>query len=412
MAKPDPYIVGIDIGSSKVGVLIAQRCDDGALEVVGKGRAPNRGTRRGNIVNVEAAVEALKQACEEAEVMAGVEVSRAYVGISGADIRAMNSRGMVTVSRRDREISFSDIQRVLEAAQSAPLPADREILHAIPQEFVVDEQGGIADPAQMLGSRLEVSVHLVTGQATRSKTLLTCVNRAGIEVQEVVFEALATAEAVLTHDERELGCLLVDVGAGTTTFALFADGEVQHSAVVPVGAGHFTSDLATVLRTPFAEAERIKLEKGCCLLSLVSDEEGVTVPTVAGGGTRVVPKRELCEILQPRGEELFQMVQQDLQRVGIVEPPRAGVVLTGGGAQLDGLLEMSEQIFDAGVRYGLPRGLGGLVDVISSPTWATASGLLLYARNAEESQNKVQKKSGFSVRGMVGSLRGMFSDLL
>jgi cell division protein FtsA len=412
MAKPDPYIVGIDIGSSKVGVLIAQRCDDGALEVVGKGRAANRGTRRGNIVNVEAAVEALKQACEEAEVMAGVEVSRAYVGIAGADVRAMNSRGMVTVSRRDREISFQDIQRVLEAAQSAPLPADREILHAIPQEFVVDEQGGIADPLQMLGSRLEVSVHLVTGQATRSKTLLTCVNRAGIEVTEVVFEALATAEAVLTHDERELGCLLVDVGAGTTTFALFADGEVQHSAVVPVGAGHFTSDLATVLRTPFAEAERIKLEKGCCLLSLVSDEEGVTVPTVAGGGTRVVPKRELCEILQPRGEELFQMVQQDLQRVGIAEPPRAGVVLTGGGAQLDGLLELAEQIFNCTVRYGLPVGLRGLVDVINCPTWCTASGLLLYGMTAEKRKARSGKKQPRSVRHLMGTLKSMFSDLL
>ena len=412
MAKPDPYIVGIDIGSSKVGVLIAQRCDDGALEVVGKGRAPNRGTRRGNIVNVEAAVEALKQACEEAEVMAGVEVSRAYVGIAGADVRAMNSRGMVTVSRRDREISFQDIQRVLEAAQSAPLPADREILHAIPQEFVVDEQGGIADPLQMLGSRLEVSVHLVTGQATRSKTLLTCVNRAGIEVTEVVFEALATAEAVLTHDERELGCLLVDIGAGTTTFALFADGEVQHSAVVPVGAGHFTSDLATVLRTPFAEAERIKLEKGCCLLSLVSDEQGVTVPTVAGGGTRVVPKRELCEILQPRGEELFQMVQHDLQRVGINEPPRAGVVLTGGGAQLDGLLELAEQIFNCTVRYGLPVGLRGLVDVINCPTWCTASGLLLYGLTAEKRKARSGKKQPRSVRHLMGTLKSMFSDLL
>lgn len=412
MAKTDPYIVGIDIGSSKVGVLIAQRCDDGALEVVGKGRANNRGTRRGNIVNVEAAVEALKSACEEAEVMAGVEISSAYVGIAGADVRAMNSRGMVTVSRRDREISYQDIQRVLEAAQSAPLPADREILHAIPQEFVVDEQSGIADPLQMLGSRLEVSVHLVTGQSTRSKTLLTCVNRAGIEVTEVVFEALATAEAVLTHDERELGCLLVDVGAGTTTFALFADGEVQHSAVVPVGAGHFTSDLATVLRTPFAEAERIKLEKGCCLLSLVSDEEGVTVPTVAGGGTRVVPKRELCEILQPRGEELFQMVQTDLQRVGIVEPPRAGVVLTGGGAQLDGLLELAEQIFNCSVRYGLPVGLRGLVDVINCPTWCTASGLLLYGLSAEKRRARSGKKQPRSVRHLMGQIKSMFSDLL
>ena len=268
----------------------------------------------------------------------------------------MNSRGMVTVSRRDREITSPGHPAGAGGGESAPLPADREILHAIPQEFAVDEQGGIADPLGMLGSRLEVSVHLVTGQSTRSKTLLTCVNRAGIEVVEVVFEALATAEAVLTHDERELGCLLVDVGAGTTTFALFADGEVQHSAVVPVGAGHFTSDLATVLRTPFAEAERIKLEKGCCLASLVSDEQGVTVPTVAGGGTRVVPKRELCEILQPRGEELFQMVQHDLAARRHQRAPRAGVVLTGGGAQLDGLLELAEQIFNCSVRYGLPVG--------------------------------------------------------
>ena len=412
MAKPDPYIVGIDIGSSKVGVLIAQRSDGGDLEVVGKGRAPNRGTRRGNIVNVEATVDALKAACEEAEVMAGVEVSRAYVGLAGADVRSMNSRGMVTVSRRDREITFQDIERVLEAAQSAPLPADREILHAIPQEFAVDEQGGIADPLGMLGSRLEVSVHLVTGQSTRSKTLLTCVNRAGIEVVEVVFEALATAEAVLTHDERELGSLLLDVGAGTTTYALFADGEVQHSAVLPVGAGHFTSDLATVLRTPFQEAERIKLEKGCCLASLVSDEEGVTVPTVAGGGTRVVPKRELCEILHPRGEELFQMVQTDLARVGIYEVPRAGVVLTGGGANLDGLLELAEQIFNCSVRYGLPHGLRGLVDVINTPTWCTASGLLLYGLSAEKRRAKSGKKQQRSVRHLLGSFKNMFSDLL
>ena len=389
MAKPEPYIVGIDIGSSKVGVLIAQRCDDGALEVVGKGRAPNRGTRRGNIVNVEAAVEALKAACEEAEMMAGVEVSRAYVGLAGADVRSLNSRGMVTVSRRDREI-----------------------LHAIPQEFAVDEQGGIADPIGMLGSRLEVSVHLVTGQATRSKTLLTCANRAGIEVVETVFEALATAEAVLTHDERELGCLLVDVGAGTTTYALFSDGEVQHSAVVPVGAGHFTSDLATVLRTPFAEAERIKLEKGCCLASLVSDEQGVTVPTVAGGGTRVVPKRELCEILQPRGEELFSMIQQDLARVGINEAPRAGVVLTGGGAQLDGLLELAEQIFNCSVRYGLPHGLRGLVDVINCPTWCTASGLLLYGLAAEKRRAKDGRGKPRSVKHLMGTLKNMFADLL
>ncbi len=300
MAKPQQYFVGVDIGSSKVGVLVGQRGDDGGMEVVGRGLAPNRGTRRGNIVNVEATVEALKQATEEAEVMAGVEISRAYVGVAGADVRSVNSRGMVSVARKDREITRQDIRRVLEAAQSAALPSDREILHSIPQEFLVDEQGGIADPMGMLGSRLEVAVHLVTGNVTRSKTLLTCVNRAGIEVVELVFEPLATARAILTEDERELGVLLIDIGAGTAEYALVLDGEVYHSGVLPVGAGHFTNDLAMVLRTPFGEAEKIKTRHGCCLEGLVIDDTGISVPTVAGGSSRIVPKRELAGILQPR----------------------------------------------------------------------------------------------------------------
>ena len=412
MPKPEQYIVGIDIGSSKVGVLIGQRGDKGAIEVVGKGQAPNRGTRRGNIVNVEATVEALKQASEEAEVMAGVEIARAYVGVGGADIRSVNSRAMVSVARKDREITRQDIARVLDAARSAALPSDREILHAIPQEFLVDEQGGIRDPLGMLGSRLEVTVHLVTGNISRSKTLLTCINRAGIEVVELVFEPLATAEAVLTPDERELGVLLIDLGSGTTEYALLSDGEIYHSGVLPVGAGHFTNDLAMVLRTPFAEAERIKVRRGCCLASLVGDDEGISVPTVAGGSTRVVPRRELAGILEPRAEVLFRLVKDDLRKHGFEESPRGGVVLTGGGSKLDGLLEIAEQIYDAGVRYGLPRGLGGLVDVISSPAWATASGLLLYAVAAEANQDRARQRQGLSMRGVMSSLRGMFSDLL
>ncbi len=412
MAKPEDYLVGIDIGSSKIGVLIGLRDGDTGIEVVGKGVAPNRGTRKGNIVNVEATVDALKQASEEAEVMAGVEISQAYVGVAGSDIRSVNCRGMVSVKRKDREISGDDIRRVLEAAQSAALPSDRKILHAIPQEFLVDEQGGITEPMGMLGSRLEVLLHLVTGNITRSKTLLTCVNRAGIEVLEMVFEPLATAQAVLTDDESELGVLLLDLGSGTTEYALFGDGEVQHSGVLPVAAGHFTNDLAMVLRTPFAEAEKIKVRDGCCLAHMVSDDEGLSVPTVAGGTTRVVPRRELCEILQPRAEELFKLVEEDLIRHGFEEPPRAGVVLTGGGAQLDGLLEMAEQIFNTGVRYGLPRGLGGLVDVINSPTWCTASGLLRWGFLSEQNQARKRRRSAFSVREMMGSLRGMFEDLL
>ena len=412
MARPEDYLVAIDIGSSKVGVLIGQRDGNNGIEVVGKGEAPNRGTRKGNIVNVEVTVDALKQASEEAEVMAGVEISQAYVGIASADIRSINCRGMVSVKRKDREITRDDIQRVLDAAQSAALPSDREILHAIPREFIVDDQGDINEPLGMLGSRLEVLLHLVTGNVTRTKTLLTCVNRAGVEVVQMVFESLATAEAVLTRDERDLGVLMIDIGTGTTEYALFTEGEIQHSGVLPVGAGHFTNDLAMVLRTPFAEAERIKVKRGCCLAHLVNDDEGISIPTVAGGAARVIPRRDLSEILQPRAEEIFTLIRDDLSRHGVEEAPRAGVVLTGGGAQLEGLLELAEQIFNTSVRYGLPRGLGGLVEVINSPAWSTAAGLLLWGLTAEQDMSRRRRRSSFSVRGMMGSLRGMLEDLL
>ncbi|MEM8995192.1 MAG: cell division protein FtsA [Acidobacteriota bacterium] len=410
MPKVDEPLVGIDIGSSKVGVLIGQR-DGDSIEVVGKGMAPNRGTRRGNIVNVEQTVEALRAATEEAEVMAGVDISRAYVGIAGSDIRSVNSRAIVSVSRKDREITRQDIHRVLEAAQSAALPSDREILHAIPQEFVVDEQGGIADPLGMLGSRLEVSLHLTTGTSSRTKNLQTCVNRAGIEILELVFEPLATAEAVLGSDERELGALLIDIGNGGTEYALFADGEVRHSAVLPIGASHFTNDLAMVLRTPFAEAERIKLRYGCCLDSMVDEDAGVTVPAVADGTQRIVPRAELCEILQPRAEELFTLILQDLASNGLDEGLRGGVVLTGGGVKLDGILELAGQVFQSTVRYGLPQRLTGLVDVVSSPQWCAASGLLLYGRVAEQQMNRAGRRLP-SVRQLFGSLKNVFSDLL
>ncbi len=412
MPNVDDYLVGIDIGSSKVGVLIGHGDSEQGLEVVGRGLAPNRGTRRGNIVNVEQTVEALKAASEEAEVMAGVEISRAYVGIAGSDIRSVNSRGMVSVQRRDREITRQDIRRVLEAAQApAALPSDREVLHTIPQEFFVDEQGGIADPLGMLGSRLEVAVHLTTCNTTRTKTVQTCVNRAGIEVIEAVFEPLATADGVLSDDERELGVLLIDIGSGTTEYALFAEGEVRHSAVLPIGASHFTNDLAMVLRTPFAAAERIKIKHGCCLEHMIDDGDGVTVPAVAGGAERVVPKRELCEILEPRAGELLTLIREDLAKSGWDESLRGGVVLTGGGVQLDGLLELTEQVFGSTVRYGLPRGLGGLVDVINSPTWCTASGLLLYGYENERNRDKTKRRT-FTVRRLIGTLRGVFSDLL
>lgn len=412
MPKPEQHLVAIDIGSSKIGVLIGVRHDDGTVEVVGRGTASNRGARKGQTANVEATVEALKTASGEAEVMAGLEISSAYVGIAGVDLRSVNSNGMVTVARTDREITPEDVDRVLEAAQAAALPSDREILHAIPREFFVDDQGGILDPSGMLGRRLEAAVHLVTANVTRTKTLLTCVNRAGIEVLEMVFEPLAAADAVLGHDERELGTLLVDIGCDTTEYILFAEGGVQASAVLPVGAGHFTNDLSLVLRTPFAEAEAIKLRHGCCLEVMVPDDEGITVPAVAGGPPKVVPKRQICEILQPRAEELLSMVREHLVREVGDDALRGGVVLTGGGSQLDGLLEMAEEVFSTTVRYGLPTGLTGLVDVIKSPTWCTASGLLLYGAKADEERRRARQRRGFSMRGVFGGLRSMFSDLV
>lgn len=410
MAKQDKCLVAIDVGSSKVGVLIGKPTAGGEIEILGQGEAANRGTRRGNIVNVEATVAALRRATEEAEMMAGYEVESAYVGIAGSDIRSVNSRSMVSVARKDREIRPSDIQRVLEAAQDAALPSDREILHAVPQEFVVDDQNGISDPVGMLGSRLEASVHLVTGHATRSKTLLTCVNKAGIRVRELVFEPLAGAEAVLRDEERERGSLLIDVGSGTSGYALFAEGEVQHSGVCPIGASHFTNDLAQVLRTPIEEAERLKVRSGSCLESLVGDEEGISVPSVGGGATHVVRRRELCDILQPRAEEMFNLILEDLHRMGRADMLRGGVVLTGGGAQLNGLLELAQQMFDVAARYGLPERYCGLTQVIETPTWSAAAGLLRYAVVVEGAPGR--KRERLSMRSVVTSLRGMFSDLL
>ncbi len=348
--------------------------------------------------------------------MAGVEISRAYVGVAGADIRSVNSRGMVSVARKDREITRQDIQRVLEAAQSAALPSDREILHAVPQEFIVDEQGGIADPLGMLGSRLEVMVHLVTGNIDALKTLLTCVNRAGIEVVEMVFEPLATAEAVLTPDERELGALLIDVGAGTTELRALRRRRdpVQRGGCRSAPAtSPTTSRWCCARRSPRPSGSRSSRAAACRAWS--PTRRGSSVPTVAGGTlARGAQARAVRDPAAARRGAVQPGARRPRASTASDEALRGGVVLTGGGAQLDGLLELAEQIFDAGVRYGLPRGLGGLVDVISSPTWCDRLGPpALRPRPPRRAQGKrPTKRAGFSVRSVMGSLRGMFSDLL
>lgn len=374
----DRYVVALDIGTSKACVLVAEVSDRGGLEIIGKGTSPMKGTRRGNIINLDQATEAIKKAVDEAEVMAGLQINSVYAGIAGDHIRSINSRGVVSVMGKHKEIAREDIDRVIEASKSISIPAELELLHVIPREFVVDGQDGIHDPIGMTGSRLEANVHIVSGARTHDQNVQTCVNKAGIAVTELVLEQLAGAEAVLTQDEREMGVLLMDIGAGTTDYAVFLEGNVVHTNVLPVGAGHFTSDISVVLRTPMEDAERIKKRHGCVLSSLVVEDNPIEVPTVGGRAPKILSRHELTNILEPRAAELAKLVYLDLEKVGLDKEIKSGVVVCGGGAEMDGMVEMIEQVFNQQTRKGVPRGFGGLADTVSGPEWAAAAGLLLW----------------------------------
>ena len=403
MPKPEEkYIVALDIGTSKVCVLVGEVNDRGQLEIIGKGTSPMKGTRRGNIINLDQAIDAVKKAVDEAEVMAGLQIESVYVGIAGDHIRSVNSRGVVSVNSKHTEIAREDIDRVIEASKSINIPAELELLLVIPREFVVDGQDSIHDPLGMTATRLEANVHIVTGARTHNQNILTCVNKAGIAVQELVLEQLAAAEAVLTQDEREMGVLLMDLGGGTTDYAVFLEGNVVHTNVLPVGAGHFTSDISVVLRTPMEDAERIKKRHGCALASLVTSEDPIEVPTVGGRAPKILSRHELTNILEPRAAEIAKLVYRDLEKVGLEKEIRSGVVLVGGGAEMDGMVEMVEQVIDQQARRGVPRGLGGLSDTVNGPEWAAAAGLLLWGfRN----QAKVRKRPAKGLAKMAQSVR-------
>jgi len=382
MAKNGRYVVGLDIGTTTICCVVAELADDGGVGIVGLGEAPSRGLRKGVVVNLDATVESIKSAVSTAELMAGVDVEQATVGIAGGHIRSFNSRGVVAVSGKDHAVSQADLDRVMAAAQAVSIPHDREILHVMPQEFVLDDQGGIASPKGMIGSRLEANVHIITSSSTSVQNLVTCANRAGIEVRDTVVEQLAVAEAVLTTDEKELGVALLDIGGGTTDLAIFERGSCWHTAVLPVGGDHFTNDLAVGLRTPIPDAERLKKKHGCALTSMVGDSMTVEVPSVGGRKPRVLSLRMVSEILQPRAEEVFSLIHEEVVRAGFDRSLNAGVVLTGGGSILPGVIEVAEQIFDLPVRQGLPTGADGLTEPDSAPQFATAVGLAMYgARN-------------------------------
>jgi cell division protein FtsA len=382
--------VGLDVGTSKMAAIVGEVLEDGGLDIIGIGLADSHGIRRGVVVNLETAVESIKKAIDEAELTAGVEIDAVHLGLSGAHVKGFNSRGVVAVAGKNREITREDVRRAIDAARAVALPSGREILHVLPQDFVVDDQDGIGNPVGMTGARLEVNVHIVTGQATSMQNMVACVNRVGVSVAETVLEQLAAAEAVLTSDEKDLGVALVDIGGGTTDFAIFERGSLWHTGVVPVAGDHFTSDIAVGLRTPIPDAEKIKRRSGCALSSMVGEEETLDVASVGGRKPRLLARRILSEILQPRAEEVFHLLWDEIRKAGYEKALHSGIVLTGGGAMLEGMAEIAEQIFDLPIRRGAPAGLGGLADHVSSPAHATAVGLVMYAhRNAAARQEPV-----------------------
>jgi cell division protein FtsA len=409
VARKDRYLAGLDVGTSKIAAIIAEAMDDGELEIIGIGVAESKGIKRGVVVNLEAAVESIKKAIEEAELMAGVEVDSVHLAVSGPHIKGFNSRGVIAVAGKNREITRDDVRRAIDAAKAVALPNGREILHVLPQDFVVDEQDGIGAPVGMTGARLEVNVHIVTGSASSTQNIVACVNRAGMDVIEMVIEQLAAAEAVLTDDEKDLGVALVDIGGGTTDLAIFERGSLWHTAVIPVGGDHFTNDIAVGLRTPIPDAEKVKRKCGCALSAMVDEDETIEVASVGGRRPRIMARRILSEILQPRAEEIFHLVWDEIRRAGYEKSLNSGIVLTGGGAILEGMPEIGEQIFDLPIRRGAPTGAGGLADHVNSSTFATSVGLALYGHRNHVVE--APRLVGVGALGRVaGRLRGLFKE--
>lgn len=380
MSRSENTVVGLDVGTTKICTIIGEVNEDGMIDIIGVGSAPSRGLRRGVVVNIDHTVSSIRKAVEDAELMAGVQAETVFAGISGGHIKGINSHGVIAI--KNREVTPVDVDRVIDAARAVAIPMDREVIHIVPQEFMVDDQEGIKEPIGMAGVRLEAKVHIVTGAVSAAQNIIRCAHRSGLRVEDLVLQQMACAEAVLSPDEKELGVAVVDIGGGTTDLAVFAEGSILHTSVIAVGGDQLTNDIAVGLRTPMAEAEKIKKRFGCALGSLVRGEETIPVPGVGGRQPRMLSRSVLADIAEPRLEEILGLVRRELEKYNLMQFVASGMVLTGGSVAIEGICELAEQIFDMPVRLGYPIGISGLVDVVNSPVYATGVGLVLWgARN-------------------------------
>lgn len=406
MGRKSNVIVGLDIGTTKTCAIVGEITEQG-INVIGIGSHPSDGLRKGVVVNIDSTVEAIRKAVEEAEHMSGCEIHSVYVGVAGGHIKGQNSLGIVAV--KGREVDDDDVQRAIEASRAVAIPLDREIIHSLAQSYIVDEQDGIRDPVGMSGVRLEAKVHIVTGASTSIQNVVKSVNRVGLDVDELVLEQLASSEAVLSDDEKDLGVALLDIGGGTTDIAVFSEGSIRHTAVVPMGGNYLTSDIATGLRTPVTEAEKIKIKHGCAYLPMIPKDESIEVPSVGGREAREVSRQILGRIIEPRMEEILRFAYNEIVRSGHEDILGAGIVITGGTSITPGVIELAEQLFNMPVRRGYPTGIGGLTDVVNSPMYATGVGLLIYG-SRYLSRDDMRKGDVNAIGGMIKKIKKWFLE--
>ena len=398
-------IVGLDIGTSKIAAIVAEMKPEGGFEVIGMGSSPSRGLKKGVVVNIESTVNAIQRALEEAELMADCKIREVWTGIAGSHIRSFNSHGMVAI--KDREVAQTDVDRVVETAKAIPIPTDQQILHVLNQEFVIDGQEDVREPLGMSGVRLEVKVHIVTGAVSAAQNIMKCVRRCGLEVNDLILQPLASATAVLSEDERDLGVCLVDIGGGTSDIAVFTQGAIRHTAVIPIAGDQITNDIAMALRTPTKEAEEIKRRYGCALRELADAQEMVEVPGVGDREPRKLSRQTLAEVIEPRVEELYSLVQAELRRSGFEELLSSGIVITGGSSSMQGMVELGEEVFHMPVRLGLPAYTGGLSEVIRNPRYSTGVGLLMAGLNQHQ-RHQIEKMQSGSFKQIFGRMKKWF----